>query len=73
MVASQESSLRVVHMIVAMVVTWLATTGMALAGDRLIATSGVSQIEGAAGGGLVPWAVIAGYGTRDQFGITTLD
>ena len=62
--------MRVVHMIVAMVVTWLATTGMALAGDRLIATSGVSQIEGTAGGGLVPWAVIAGYGTRDQFGIT---
>ena len=44
--------------------------GAAVAGDRLLATGGVSQIEGAAGGGLVPWAVIAGYGTRDQVGVT---
>jgi hypothetical protein len=35
---------------------------------RLLATQGVSQIEGAAGGGLVPWAVISGYGTRDAIG-----
>ena len=35
---------------------------------RLLATSGVTQLDGAAGGGLVPWAVIAGYGTRDAIG-----
>ncbi len=35
---------------------------------RLLATQGVSQIEGSAGGGLVPWAVISGYGTRDSIG-----
>jgi hypothetical protein len=40
----------------------------ALAGDRLIATGGVSQVEGAAGGGLSPWALIAGTGTADQIG-----
>jgi len=42
----------------------------ALAQDsgRLLATSGVSEIDGAAGGGLAPWAVITGYGTRDQIG-----
>lgn len=40
----------------------------AWAGDRLLATSGVSQIEGAAGGGLVPWAVIGGLGSSDQVG-----
>jgi Protein of unknown function (DUF3034) len=39
-------------------------------GGRLLATGGVTQIEGAGGGGLVPWALIAGYGTRDQVGIT---
>lgn len=39
-------------------------------GARLLATGGVTQIEGAAGGGLVPWAVISGYGTRDQVGAT---
>ena len=38
------------------------------AGDKLLLTGGVSQIEGAAGGGLTPWAVIGGYGTRDQIG-----
>lgn len=42
----------------------------ARAGGRLIATGGVSQIEGAAGGGLTPWALIAGYGTRDEIGVT---
>ncbi len=38
------------------------------AGDRVLAASGVSQVEGAAGGGLSPWAVIAGQGSRDQIG-----
>ena len=36
--------------------------------DKLLLTGGVSQLEGAAGGGLTPWAVIGGYGTRDQIG-----
>lgn len=38
------------------------------AGDRLLATGGVTQIEGTGGGGLVPWALIAGYGTDEQIG-----
>jgi hypothetical protein len=40
----------------------------ARAGDRLAATGGVTQIEGSAGGGLVPWSLIAGLGTADQTG-----
>lgn len=40
----------------------------AVAGDRLLATGGVTQIEGAGGGGLTPWALIAGYGTDRQVG-----
>lgn len=40
----------------------------ALGSDKLLLTGGVSQLEGAAGGGLTPWAVIGGYGTRDQIG-----
>jgi hypothetical protein len=40
----------------------------AQAGDRLAATGGVTQIEGSAGGGLVPWALIAGLGTAEQTG-----
>lgn len=37
-------------------------------GGRLLLTGGVSQIEGAGGGGLTPWALIGGYGSRDQIG-----
>lgn len=37
-------------------------------GGKLVATGGVSTIEGAAGGGIVPWAVIGGYGSRGQVG-----
>ena len=35
---------------------------------KLMATAGVVQVEGAGGGGLVPWATITGYGTRDSYG-----
>ena len=35
---------------------------------KLLLTGGVSQLEGAGGGGLTPWALIGGYGTQDQFG-----
>lgn len=35
---------------------------------KLLLTGGVSTIDGAAGGGLTPWAVTGGYGTERQFG-----
>ena len=35
---------------------------------RLLATGGVSTIEGAGGGGLSTWALITGYGTDAQIG-----
>jgi hypothetical protein len=37
-------------------------------GGKLLLTSGVTQIEGAAGGGLTPWAVIGGQGSFGQIG-----
>ena len=37
---------------------------------RLLATGGVSAVEGEGGGGLAPWALITGYGTRDGVGVT---
>jgi hypothetical protein len=37
---------------------------------RLLATGGATPVEGNAGGGLVPWAVLAGYGTREETGAT---
>jgi len=44
------------------------TTGMMPDMGKLMATAGVIQVEGASGGGLVPWATITGYGTRDSYG-----
>lgn len=35
---------------------------------KLLATGGVSALEGAGGGGLATWALITGYGTRDGIG-----
>ena len=39
-----------------------------LESGRLLATRGVTEVEGAGGGGLVPWALISGYGTKDALG-----
>ena len=44
-----------------------AGTGILGAG-RLTATGAVTAIDGSAGGGINPWAVIAGYGTNRQIG-----
>jgi len=50
----------------------LGISGNALAdhaiSNKLLLTGGVSQVEGAAGGGLTPWAVIGGYGTNNEIG-----
>ncbi len=59
--------------IVVFTVTGLLSAGCAAAQDgpdqgKLLATGGVSQVEGAGGGGLVPWALISGYGSRDSWG-----
>ena len=35
---------------------------------KLLLTGGVSSIDGAAGGGLTPWAVTGGYGTGNEIG-----
>jgi hypothetical protein len=38
------------------------------ADSRLLATGGASTIEGQAGGGIAPWAVISGYGDVGEWG-----
>lgn len=45
----------------------LPTTALADNG-RLLATGGASSLEGAAGGGITPWAVIGGYGEQGEWG-----
>ncbi len=37
---------------------------------RIIGTGAVTAVNGAAGGGINPWAVISGYGTNQQIGAT---
>jgi hypothetical protein len=42
---------------------------LAAAGEgRLLATGGATSLEGTAGGGIMPWAVLAGYGERGEWG-----
>lgn len=42
------------------------------AGSKVIATGGASTIEGAAGGGIVPWAVIKGYASSGQWSVNAM-
>ncbi len=37
---------------------------------KLLATSGVSPVEGGGGGGLVPWALLSGYTTQEEIGLS---
>ena len=56
--------------------TWLiccfcclsATSHAYEVGSRILATGGVTQVEGSAGSGIVPWAVLSGYGQEDEWG-----
>jgi hypothetical protein len=43
----------------------------AWAGSKVIATGGSTSIEGAAGGGIVPWAVINGYASSGQWSVNS--
>lgn len=52
---------------------WLGGIAPVMAeGSRVIATGGASMIEGSAGGGIVPWAVINGYGSSDEWSATAM-
>ncbi len=55
------------------IAAWACAWGAAApvhADDRLEWTGAVTQIEGSAGGGLVPWALVGGLGTDEQMGAT---
>ena len=59
----------------AAIVLGLASTNIAQADSllgqgRFLATGGIQSLDGAAGGGINPWAVIAGYGTNEQINPT---
>lgn len=54
--------------LVVLVVSSPSVAGERRAGGKLLLTNGVTSVEGAAGGGLASWAVIAGAETRDGIG-----
>jgi Protein of unknown function (DUF3034) len=59
--------------LVAPVVIGWALMGAAVAyadTGKLLLTGGVSSIEGAAGGGIVPWAVIGSQATQGEWGVS---
>ncbi|MFE8073292.1 DUF3034 family protein [Marinobacteraceae bacterium S3BR75-40.1] len=45
-----------------------ASSVLANPGSRLWATGGVTTIEGSAGGGLTPWALLSGYASSGEWG-----
>ena len=54
--------------VTAVVLTLPAHAGEWRSGGKLLLTRGVSSVDGAAGGGLATWALIAGNETRDGIG-----
>lgn len=46
----------------------LSASQYLLADSKLLATSGAQSFEGQAGGGITPWALIAGYGDVGEWG-----
>lgn len=69
--ATQQHFTRPPLVIMALIVLLpLASPAMAemTMSNKLLLTGGVSQVEGAAGGGLTPWAFIGGYGTNNEIG-----
>ncbi|EHK60698.1 DUF3034 family protein [Halomonas sp. GFAJ-1] len=63
------SSMRLAIVAAAALGAFLAATP-SMAGSRILGTGAVSAIEGAAGGGLSPWAVLASTASDDEIGIT---
>ncbi|MEA2117310.1 DUF3034 family protein [Halovibrio sp. HP20-50] len=51
-------------------VTLLVNAPPSLAGSRILATGAVTAIEGAAGGGLSPWAVLSSTASDQEIGVT---
>lgn len=48
----------------------LSMSIFSFANGKLLATPGIAQIEGSGGGGIVPWAQLAGYATEDEIAVS---
>ncbi|GJL74110.1 MAG TPA: DUF3034 family protein [Nitrosomonas sp.] len=52
----------------------LLMTSQSIAGQgKLLETAGLTQIEGSGGGGIVPWATISGYDSRDETSVAVFN
>jgi hypothetical protein len=49
----------------------MMASGSLMAGSKVIATGGATNIEGNSGGGIVPWATINGYSSSDEWSLNT--
>ncbi len=57
-------------LILASLIALACPPASAAIGSRIWATGGVSTIEGSAGGGLVPWALLGSYASDEEWGGT---
>ena len=64
------SNLATVSLMVAACFPATATAKEARAGGKLILANGITSVEGTSGGGVTPWAVIAGNETEDGIGLS---
>jgi len=54
-------------------ITVLSPHGQVVAADgKLIGTAGLIELEGSGGGGIVPWATLSGYDSRDQVSVSAV-
>jgi hypothetical protein len=56
------------------IVLYFLLVGQSIAGQgKLLETAGLTQIEGSGGGGIVPWATISGYDSRDEMSLSVFN
>lgn len=63
--------MKTVNPLILIITLFVAATNSSSASDgKLIGTAGLIQLEGSGGGGIVPWATLAGYDSQDEISFT---
>ncbi|MCU4677227.1 DUF3034 family protein [Catenovulum sp. 2E275] len=53
---------------------FILVTSLVYAADgKLLATAGLTQVEGSGGGGIVPWATLSGYDSQEQVSVSAFN
>ena len=60
-------------LIVTMLLYFLMAGQVPAGQGKLLETAGLTQIEGSGGGGIVPWATISGYDSRDETSLSVFN